>query len=122
VERTLVIFVAGLVAAGVVATLAAQLLFRHIYDYDVSNGRIRVLLFRHIPIFAVSISDIQEIRKISGKELRKPRVALRLGNRVWGDCVLIQKSSGFFKINYYYSGQRTKFLGACGRKKNATSE
>ena len=83
--------------AALVAGALAQLFLRYVYGYDIKGGHIRFLLFRSVPLFGIRISEIREIRECSGGGLWKPSLALRFGNRLWGDCVVIQKKSGLFR-------------------------
>jgi len=45
----------------------------------------------------IAISNIREIRECPPIELWKPTLVLKFGNRLWGDCVVIQKKSGLFR-------------------------
>jgi len=83
--------------AGLLATALAQLFLRYVYGYDIRDGRVRFLLFRSVPLFGIPISEIWEVRECSGRDLWKPGFALRFGNRLWGNCVMIQKKSGLFR-------------------------
>ena len=87
----------GLAVAVIVGGVLAQLLLRYVYGYDIRGGRIRFLLFGSIPLFGIPISEVREVRECSGKDLWKPGFALRFGNRLWGDSVVIQKRSGLFR-------------------------
>jgi len=51
------------------------------------------------PVISINYLDILEIRRITFKEaLRLNQLStLRLGNRMWGNIVLIKKSTGFFR-------------------------
>jgi hypothetical protein len=67
---------------------------RYIYDYEIEGDRIAVKLFSTISVMRIRINDILEIRECSFKELLMPSFALRLGNRRWGQSIMIRKRRG----------------------------
>lgn len=78
-----------------------QVISRYIYNYKISKNSIKIVLFGKIPLFRIPFSNIMEIRKISFKEALSNDeyfLALRFGNRMWGECVLIRKKKGLFKV------------------------
>jgi len=84
----------------VLTILAFHYTARHIYDYQIKEQSICVLLFRRIPLINIPINDISEIQKLLYKEvfLRKGTLmALSLGNRMWGDVILIRKKNGIVR-------------------------
>ncbi|MGO9134505.1 MAG: hypothetical protein ACLP8A_10730 [Methylovirgula sp.] len=87
---------------GTAAVIAVFILWsvvglRLLYDYRINGEAIEVRLFHRLPICRVPIADISEVSKTSWRQLGMDTVALRFGNRVFGPCVLIQKSKGKFR-------------------------
>jgi hypothetical protein len=69
-----------------------------------------LIIFWFIPIYKISYSKIEKIKKCSFKELGPTKLfLLRLGNRFWGDFVLIQKK-GFIKSVVITPDNADKFL------------
>ena|SRR5208282_3433658 len=81
------------------ATILFQYTARYIYNYRVCNSGIKIVIFGMFPVISINYLDILEIRRITFKEaLRLNQLStLRLGNRMWGNIVLIKKSTGFFR-------------------------
>jgi hypothetical protein len=90
-------FVIGAVVVVALTVMFAHISHRYVYGYDIKNYRIRLLLFNLVPLLEIPIADIQEVRVCSAKDLWRPSFAFRCGNRMWGECVLIQKKSGFVR-------------------------
>jgi hypothetical protein len=70
---------------------------RFVYGYRLANRKIEVVLFHVLPVYWVRIEDIETIRKASWSELGVFDTILRMGNRLFGECVLIQKRKGVFR-------------------------
>lgn len=86
----------------IVTILIVQFTFRYVYNYRVSNTRIEIVLFGKIPIKSIPFSNIVELRKMAFKETLPFKsmemfLALRFGNRVWGQIVSIQQKKGLIK-------------------------
>jgi hypothetical protein len=75
----------------------ALLPLRYIYNYKIEGDRIAVKLFSTMTVMRIRIDDILEIRQCSSRELLMPSFALRLGNRLWGEAVVIRKRRGLFR-------------------------
>ena len=75
----------------------ALLPMRYLYNYKIEGDGIAVKLFSAITVMRMRISDILEIRQCSFKELLMPSFAFRLGNRLWGETVMIRKRRGLFR-------------------------
>ena len=80
-----------------VLLLFLHLFMRYVYNYDVEGDRVRVVLLRFIPVMTIKIANIGEIEERSPVELWKLTPVLKFGNRLWGDCVLIQKKRGLVR-------------------------
>ena len=90
--------IAGFLLLILLATILFQYSARHVYNYEINESDIKIVLFGTLPIVRLPFSDIIEVREISFKEaLTNNFFALRFGNRVWGSIVLIRKSTGLFK-------------------------
>ena len=98
-----VIFVAVMMAFG-------QLFLRYVYDYDIGDAKVRVLLFRLVPVMTIRISNIRDITECSPMELWKPTFALKFGNRVWARCVLIRKKRGLIRSIVITPGNPREFV------------
>jgi hypothetical protein len=70
---------------------------RFLYDYRVHNHAIEVVLFHLLPVYRIPIANIESIQKASWSELGIGGSTLRLGNRVFGQGVLIRSRSGWFR-------------------------
>jgi hypothetical protein len=119
------LFVAALGALAL-AILVVQFGLRHIYSYDIKNGAIRVVLFYAIPVFRIPLSEVVQVTRSPPRGLwLNPWYALRLGNRIFGGVILVQKQRGSFKsivitpddpdlfIDQYNQAKReVAFLGA----------
>jgi|SRR5882757_3046830 hypothetical protein len=85
-------------ALGALVVLMAMVFaLRFLYGYRVHNHAIEVVLFHLLPVYRIPIEDIESIQKASWRELGIGGATLRLGNRVFGQGVLIQRRSGWFR-------------------------
>ena len=84
-----------LAAVGAVLVFVAVLYgLRFLYGYRVQSGAIEIVLFQALPIYRLPVEQIEVIRKVSWN---KTGSAIRLGNRLTRECVLIQKREGWFR-------------------------
>lgn len=70
---------------------------RFLYGFRVCNHAIEVVLFGVFPVYQVRVEDVAEIKKVPWRDLRIGGGILRLGNQFAGQCVLIQKRTGWFR-------------------------
>jgi hypothetical protein len=70
---------------------------RFVYGYRVENHAVEIVLFHALPVYRVPVDDIELIQKVSWSELGAGGSILRLGNRLAGQCVLIQRRGGRFQ-------------------------
>lgn len=70
---------------------------RFVYDYRVKYHFLEIVLFRALPIYRISVDNIDSIQKASWLRLGLGGLTFRLGNRVFGTCVLIHKRNGIFR-------------------------
>jgi hypothetical protein len=80
---------------------------RLLYGYRVRNHAVEVVLFHVLPVYRVPVDNIELIRKVlfkealfgfwSLRELVSAFSTLRLGNRIFGPWVLIQKRNGWIR-------------------------
>jgi hypothetical protein len=90
-----VILVYGLL---VMAGIALVLLFgqyglRLIYGYKLTSDGIWIVLFNLVPVYKIPFKNVTNIHKCSFLEVGPHKITLlRLGNRLWGNFVLIKKS------------------------------
>ena len=91
--------VVGLAAVAAAVFLSVSYCLRFIYDYRLSDHAVEVLLFGLIPVWNLPFEEIQAIRKVSWRELGIGRSAfrrmLRVGNRLFGQSVLITRKRGW---------------------------
>ena len=79
--------------------LIGQFGLRLIYSYDIRDGAIRVVLFSVFPVVRFPILNVVSVTRASRKGLwLNPWYALRLGNRIFGDAVLIRRRQGLIKL------------------------
>lgn len=93
--------------------LVFQYVAHYIYDYKTQGRSVCILLFKKIPLSQIAFENIAEIRKISYKEAvfgKETLMALRLGNRIWGDIILIRKKKGIIKTILITPDNATQFL------------
>jgi hypothetical protein len=100
--NSLLLFLLCLVVFLAIFVFFAQFLWRWIVRYRVTDLGIEVLLFGLIPESKTQLKDILEVRKVSFSELlpwKNPKSVgwFRLGNRLWGDGVLIRRKRGIFR-------------------------
>jgi hypothetical protein len=88
----------------IIAVLGAALVLwavvyglRFLYGYRVENNAVEIVLLHVLPVYRVPIDEIELIKKASWSELGLGGSTLRLGNRLAGQCVLIQKRDGWFR-------------------------
>jgi hypothetical protein len=74
-----------------------QKLGRYIYSYRLASDTVQVVLFGAIPVTSIGYSEIVDVREVTFRESLKPSLSLRLGNRLVGNLVLIQKTSGLIR-------------------------
>jgi hypothetical protein len=81
-----------------VACGAFQLLGRHLLKYRLTDDSVQVLLFGFAPLLSIRYSDIADVRQVSFRETLRPSLSvLRLGNRIVGNILLIQKKTGIVR-------------------------
>jgi hypothetical protein len=90
-----------------IGVLAATTLFaryvglRLIYDYRLLDDGIGLVLFRSLNIWKIPYSEISDIRKVSwNKGTGRQDIswfALKLGNRLQGNFVLLRRKKGLLK-------------------------
>lgn len=87
--------------------------------YDLSDDRFRVFLFRLVPVFSVKISEISNVRKISFSEtFGLGFFTLRLGSKMFGEMVLIEKRKGFFRSALITPDNAESFVAEIKNQKN----
>jgi len=75
-----------------------------VYNYRITDVGISIVFFGTIPVMRIYFTDIIQIKKLSYIELlpfnKKTNhgalSALKFGNRLWGETVLIRKYKGLF--------------------------
>jgi hypothetical protein len=90
-----------------IAVLAATALFaryaglRLLYDYQLSEDGIVLVLLRALKIWKIPYAEITDIRKVTwNKGIARQNIswfALKLGNRLQGDFVLLRRNRGLLK-------------------------
>lgn len=95
--------VAITIAAAVVAVLvvvAAIAALPWLYDCRVHEQNIEIVLFRKLPIYRLRMTNIATVAKLTRKELAIKGAqggTLGLGNRPFGEFVLVTKRKGPFR-------------------------
>jgi hypothetical protein len=85
------------------AVMLFQYTARYAYDYRLEESGISIVLFGKIRLMLIRFENIEEIRKTSYNEVMPFKnngmlFALRFGNKIWGDIVLISQKKGMNKI------------------------
>jgi hypothetical protein len=112
--------IAGFGACIILCLMAFSL--RFVYDYRIEDRTIRFRLFNLIPIYSLSVDDIQTIQKISWRQAGIGGTTLRLGNRLFSlTGVLIQKRKGIFRKMVITPENPDEFIRAVGAAQKATS-
>jgi hypothetical protein len=110
------IFIVIAVVVGSVGTaLLIQFVLRYIYTYDIYDERVRVLLFSVVPIFWVPISEIREAKYFYAHFFLRPFWALRFGNRLWGEGVILRKRRGLIRSIIITPEDARSFIEEIGR-------
>jgi hypothetical protein len=100
------------------SVLVGQFVLRFIYSYDIKGGAIRILLFSAIPIIRIPISQVVEVtRPPTGEFWLNPFHALRFGNRLIGNAVLIRKKRGLIKSIIITPDNPDRFIDQCNSEK-----
>lgn len=86
---------AAVVAALVVIVAIAALPW--LYDCRVQGQNIEIVLFRILPIYRLRLTNVASVAKLSRKELAIKGSTLGLGNRPFGEFVLVTKRKGPFR-------------------------
>jgi hypothetical protein len=78
----------------------AQFFWRLLLDYKITNSDVEIRVFG-LP-FKIDLIDIEEVRKVSFRELlpwKNPKSVswLRLGNKLLGEGILIRRNRGIFR-------------------------
>ena len=85
-------------ALGAVLILFAMIYaLRFIYGYRIKDGAIEILLFRVLPIYRISISDIEHIGILPRGSLWISPFVFRLANRLTRNSVLIHRRTGLVR-------------------------
>lgn len=115
--NVIIVFLSLLIAT----ILLAQFTLRYIYDYQISDIGIEIVLFGKFPIKHIPFNNIEEIRKLTFKETLPFKSiemfsALRFGNRVWGQSLSIRQKKGIIKIVLITPGNTDGFLEEVQKK------
>jgi hypothetical protein len=103
--------------------LIFQAFARYFYNYKISKDSIRIVLLEKITLFRISFSNIIEIKKISFKEALSNDEyfwALKFGNRIWGEGVLIRRKKGFLKMILITPDRADEFISKVERETQLT--
>lgn len=93
--------------------MAFQGIGRLLYNYDIHDNAIRVLILGSIPVASFPLGEIVEMKEVSLKETLKPDFkTLRLGNRIIGRILEIRRSNGLFRRVLITPDEPDKFLDA----------
>lgn len=101
-----------------------QLFGRYLYNYRLEEDSIKFIFLGKITLGRIPFSSVREIRKVSFKEALFPNgvaglLALRVGNRVWGEILLIQRKNGVFKTILITPDTSNEFVQGFLRYKNS---
>ena len=113
-NSVLPIFLCAVVFVGLVIFFA-QFVGRWIVRYKITDSSIEVRLFGLIPQSKTQLNEILEVRKVAFGELlpwKNPKSLgwFRLGNRLWADGLLIQRSRGIFRTFVISPDKPDEFL------------
>jgi hypothetical protein len=91
-----------------------QFVLRYLYSYEVRASEIRILLFSLIPIVRIPMSNVAEVTSPAPRPYwLSPWYALRLGNRIFGEAVLIRKRRGLIKSIIIAPDDPARFIEQC---------
>lgn len=87
----------------IITALLFQYAGHYAYNYKIREAGIEIALFGKIPLKRILFCNIAEIKKISYKETLPFKSAemfsaLRFGNRILGEIVLVRQKKGITKI------------------------
>ncbi len=107
------------VIGAILAIFIVTFELRFVFSYRVEKDVIKILLFQVIPFYKIPIDAIESIHKASWMECGMGGLTLRLGNRVFGHCVLIQKRNGLVRRVVITPGDADGFIGQVQKNKHA---
>lgn len=77
---------------------AFQLFGRYLYNYRLTDDSIQLVVAGVVPVMTIRYAEIARIREASfGQALKSGLFTLRLGNRIIGGIVLIQRKKGLIR-------------------------
>ncbi len=101
IDANVIIAFVALIFLLIFTILLVQFTMRYIYNYQIRDTAIEIVLFGKIPIRRIPYNNIAEIRKLPFKVVLPLSIemfsALSFGNRVWGTGVLVRKKKGMIK-------------------------
>jgi hypothetical protein len=113
-------FVVAFIGAGIWVVVFACFVLPVLYSYDVAEGSIRILLFSKFPIARFRISEIANVEiKRTASLLLRPFFALRFGNRLSGECVVITKRRGILRTIIITPRQPADFVSRIRQQAHA---
>lgn len=88
---------------------------RYVYSYKIRESCIEIVLFGKIPLMRLHFNNIVEIKKTSFKEILVVKsvemfMALRLGNRILGEVVLVRQKKGLIRAIIITPDNADKFI------------
>jgi hypothetical protein len=92
--RAIMVLALILFALAIVAAIAAMPLW---HDYDVDERGIRIFVLRGFTVWRIPFDSIEGIRLFDWRETLRWAVALRLGNRIRRENVLVERRSGLIR-------------------------
>ncbi|HET9554009.1 MAG TPA: hypothetical protein VFP50_13650 [Anaeromyxobacteraceae bacterium] len=115
----------GPVLCLVTTILVGQYAMRWLFAYRIGETRLEIALFRRIVVWRLPFDTIAGVRRVSFLETlpfgsADTLFAVRLGNRVWGECVLITLKRGFPRAVLVSPDDADRFVSEA-RKKLAQS-
>ena len=90
----MIIFGLILFGLSIVAVISAMPLW---YDYDIDERGIRVFVLRRFAVWRIPFDTIINVRLFSWRETWLWAAALRLGNRIRRENVLVERRSGLIR-------------------------
>jgi len=90
------VMVVGLIllGLGIVAVIKSMPVW---YDYDLDERGIRVFVLRRITVWRIPFDTIKSIRLFSWDETWLWAMAFRIGNRIRGNSVLVERRAGLIR-------------------------
>jgi hypothetical protein len=104
-----IVIVGGAVTIFFILFFVVPFGLRQICDYRIRNNSIEIIVFRGLPVWRIPFDNIESVDVKSWKDLSLNPSTIRLGNRLAGRYLLIEKKRGLFRYVAITPGNAEEF-------------